>query len=68
MEYADYVAGIYRTHLPYAQCLQSIDCFYVQRQDPVVKRLKKAIRMIQKPTGEILKNKIVRIGEELTMN
>jgi hypothetical protein len=42
--------------------------YYPQRHDAVVDRLEEAIRMIKKPTGEIFRNKIVRIEGNLTTN
>jgi hypothetical protein len=42
--------------------------FYTQRHDAVVDRLEEAINMLIKPSGEIFKNKIVRIDGEFTIN
>jgi hypothetical protein len=42
--------------------------FYTQRHEAVVDRLEEAINMLLKPSGEIFKNKIVRIDGEFTKN
>jgi hypothetical protein len=42
--------------------------FYTQRHDALVDRLEEAINMLNKPSGEIFKNKIIRIDGEFTNN
>jgi hypothetical protein len=42
--------------------------FYTQRHDAVMDRLEEAINMLVKPSGELFKNKIVRIDGKFTNN